>query len=108
MTPLLPVRVTVNGTVYERQLEARLLLSDFLRHELGLTGLDQFPNFREARFDFRVIGQLRQQRERGFLREGHHLAFRGDVPSRAFFFGHGIRDQSREREDGKNERTHPP
>ena len=32
------VRVTVNGTSYERELEPRLLLSDFLRHELGLTG----------------------------------------------------------------------
>ena len=32
------VKVTVNGTVYERQLEPRLLLSDFLRHELDLTG----------------------------------------------------------------------
>lgn len=32
------VRVTVNGVVYERDLEPRLLLSDFLRHTLGLTG----------------------------------------------------------------------
>jgi carbon-monoxide dehydrogenase small subunit len=32
------LRVTVNGTVYEREVEPRLLLSDFLRHELGLTG----------------------------------------------------------------------
>ena len=32
------VRVTVNGTVYERNVEPRLLLSDFLCHELGLTG----------------------------------------------------------------------
>ena len=32
------VRVTVNGTLYERNVEPRLLLSDFLRHELGLTG----------------------------------------------------------------------
>jgi aerobic-type carbon monoxide dehydrogenase small subunit (CoxS/CutS family) len=38
MSALLPVRVTVNGQVYERQVEARLLLTDFLRHELGLTG----------------------------------------------------------------------
>ena len=30
--------VTVNGTRYERAVEPRLLLSDFLRHELGLTG----------------------------------------------------------------------
>ncbi|RMF89640.1 MAG: (2Fe-2S)-binding protein [Nitrospinota bacterium] len=34
----LTVRVTVNNTLYERQVEPRLLLSDFLRHELGLTG----------------------------------------------------------------------
>jgi carbon-monoxide dehydrogenase small subunit len=32
------VSVTVNGERYERRVEARLLLSDFLRHELGLTG----------------------------------------------------------------------
>jgi carbon-monoxide dehydrogenase small subunit len=34
----LNVIVTVNGTRYERTVEPRLLLSDFLRHELGLTG----------------------------------------------------------------------
>lgn len=33
-----PITVTVNGTRYERVVEPRLLLSDFLRHELGLTG----------------------------------------------------------------------
>lgn len=32
------VRVTVNGREYERMVEPRLLLSDFIRHELGLTG----------------------------------------------------------------------
>jgi carbon-monoxide dehydrogenase small subunit len=32
------VHVTVNGIPYERTVEPRLLLSDFLRHELGLTG----------------------------------------------------------------------
>ena len=32
------VSVMVNGTRYERRVEARLLLSDFLRHELDLTG----------------------------------------------------------------------
>jgi carbon-monoxide dehydrogenase small subunit len=32
------LRVTVNGVTYERSVEPRLLLSDFLRHELGLTG----------------------------------------------------------------------
>jgi carbon-monoxide dehydrogenase small subunit len=38
MSDLINVRVTVNGTRYERAVEPRLLLSDFLRHELGLTG----------------------------------------------------------------------
>lgn len=38
MSKLIPVSVTVNGQVYERQVESRLLLSDFLRHELGLLG----------------------------------------------------------------------
>ncbi len=32
------VAVTVNGRAHERRVEPRLLLSDFLRHELGLTG----------------------------------------------------------------------
>ncbi len=32
------VQVTVNGKEYLRQVESRLLLSDFLRHELGLNG----------------------------------------------------------------------
>ncbi len=32
------VTVTVNGVVHRREAEARLLLSDFLRHGLGLTG----------------------------------------------------------------------
>lgn len=38
MTDLYPIKVTVNGKLYERSVEARLLLSDFIRHELGLTG----------------------------------------------------------------------
>ena len=33
-----PVSATINGSTYEREVEARLLLSDFIRHELGLTG----------------------------------------------------------------------
>ena len=33
-----PVRLTVNGTTYERMVEPRRLLADFLRHDLGLTG----------------------------------------------------------------------
>ena len=32
------VTLTVNGERVEREVEPRLLLSDFLRHELGLTG----------------------------------------------------------------------
>ena len=32
------IAVTVNGRAYERDIEPRLLLSDLLRHELGLTG----------------------------------------------------------------------
>ena len=32
------IGVTVNGRSYESEVEPRLLLSDFLRHELGLTG----------------------------------------------------------------------
>ncbi len=38
MTQIFPVTVTVNEKVYTREVEPRLLLSDFLRHELGLTG----------------------------------------------------------------------
>jgi carbon-monoxide dehydrogenase small subunit len=32
------ITVTINGTVYRRSVEPRLLLADFLRHTLGLTG----------------------------------------------------------------------
>jgi len=32
------IGLTVNGQLIKRQVEVRLLLSDFLRHELGLTG----------------------------------------------------------------------
>ena len=32
------ITVTVNGADYQRSVEPRLLLSDFLRHTLGLTG----------------------------------------------------------------------
>jgi carbon-monoxide dehydrogenase small subunit/2-furoyl-CoA dehydrogenase 2Fe-2S iron sulfur subunit len=35
---MIPVEVTVNGRLYREQAEPRLLLSDFLRHTLGLTG----------------------------------------------------------------------
>jgi carbon-monoxide dehydrogenase small subunit len=38
MNDRVDVTVTVNGQVYEHAVEPRLLLSDFLRHELGLTG----------------------------------------------------------------------
>lgn len=33
-----PVSLTVNGQQYEEQIEPRMLLTDFLRHQLGLTG----------------------------------------------------------------------
>jgi aerobic-type carbon monoxide dehydrogenase small subunit (CoxS/CutS family) len=32
------VRLTINGKDFERRVEPRTLLSDFLRHEVGLTG----------------------------------------------------------------------
>ena len=32
------ITLSVNGTSYQRSVESRLLLSDFLRHELGLAG----------------------------------------------------------------------
>ena len=38
MTQTIPITVTVNEKAYSRAVEPRLLLSDFLRHELGLTG----------------------------------------------------------------------
>lgn len=38
MSELFNVSVTVNGDLYEREIAPRLLLSDFLRHDLGLTG----------------------------------------------------------------------
>lgn len=38
MTVHKKIKLTVNGAVYERTLEPRLLLSDFLRMDLGLTG----------------------------------------------------------------------
>ena len=38
MDNLFNLSVTVNGILYTRDVEPRLLLSDFLRHDLGLTG----------------------------------------------------------------------
>jgi carbon-monoxide dehydrogenase small subunit len=38
MKNLFNLSVTVNGRLYDREVEPRLLLSDFLRHDLGLTG----------------------------------------------------------------------
>ena len=38
MTQSISITVTVNEKEYTREVEPRLLLSDFLRHELGLTG----------------------------------------------------------------------
>ncbi len=38
MTQQHTVRLSVNGKAYEREIEPRMTLVDFLRHELGLTG----------------------------------------------------------------------
>lgn len=38
MTNTRHIRFRVNGTEYERVVETRLTLADFLRHDLGLTG----------------------------------------------------------------------
>lgn len=38
MAQLQRVRLKVNGREYEREIEPRMTLVDFLRHELGLTG----------------------------------------------------------------------
>jgi aerobic carbon-monoxide dehydrogenase small subunit len=38
MTRTRDITVTVNGTAHEASVEPRLLLADFLRHTLGLTG----------------------------------------------------------------------
>jgi carbon-monoxide dehydrogenase small subunit len=38
MASNIAIMITVNGKSYTRTVEPRLLLSDFIRHELGLTG----------------------------------------------------------------------
>ncbi len=38
MSGRIAINLTVNGVRYQREVEPRLLLSDFIRHELGLTG----------------------------------------------------------------------
>src|SRR5258707_9917609 len=38
MSALRTIKLTVNGTAYQRAVEPRMLLTDFLRHTLGLTG----------------------------------------------------------------------
>jgi len=38
VTQSIPIAVTVNGVIHRQSVEPRLLLSDFLRHTLGLTG----------------------------------------------------------------------
>ena len=38
MTDTRRIAITVNGNTYERRVETRLTLGDFLRHELRLTG----------------------------------------------------------------------
>ena len=35
---MMNIALSINGKSYEKEVEPRLLLSDFLRHELGLTG----------------------------------------------------------------------
>src|SRR5688572_13063763 len=35
---LVPVEITVNGTLYKREVEPRMLLVEFIREQLGLTG----------------------------------------------------------------------
>lgn len=38
MSQTFPITVTVNGKAIEKAVEPRLLLADFIRHEVGLTG----------------------------------------------------------------------
>jgi carbon-monoxide dehydrogenase small subunit len=38
MSEIYTVKINVNGTTYERRVEARMNLADFLRHEVNLTG----------------------------------------------------------------------
>ena len=38
MTKKIPVTITINDKEYKSEIEPRMLLSDYLRHELGLTG----------------------------------------------------------------------
>ncbi len=38
MAQKVKINLTVNGKAYQREVEPRLLLSDFIRHDLGLTG----------------------------------------------------------------------
>lgn len=38
MSNLFDVEITINGTRYERAIEPRMLLSDFIRQDIGLTG----------------------------------------------------------------------
>ena len=38
MTIKIPISLTVNDKIYQDEVEPRLLLSDFLRHQLNLTG----------------------------------------------------------------------
>ncbi len=38
MTHTRNIALTVNGTRYEREVEVRVTLADFIRHQLGLTG----------------------------------------------------------------------
>src|SRR5436309_3236242 len=69
----LTLGVTVNGARYERAVEPRLLLPDFLRHELGLTGRPLFVD------DVRLDGMLHV----AFLRSQHAHARLSSVDASA-------------------------
>lgn len=38
MTQAIPIKLTINGKPYEKTVEPRLLLADFIRHDVNLTG----------------------------------------------------------------------
>ena len=53
------ITVTINGTTYEREVEARKLLVHFLRDDLDLTGTPHRLRHRQLR---RVLGDRRRRR----------------------------------------------
>ena len=64
MTQPISITVTVNEKVYKRAVEPRLLLSDFLRHELGAPGDDRLCGLRQDRED---DGEQEARRDNGQL-----------------------------------------